>query len=296
MTLTSVNIRKRNFMWTTDFNITFQRDRVLELYDGMNELYSAIPFNADFRATNLYVARVGGPVASFWGLEWDGCYGYEDFTQQADGSWLLNADVPTNGNPREIIQPGDIKYKDRNGDLVCNEQDATVIGRCSPIHYGGLTNTFTWRNWTFTALLQWNYGNDIMNANRYIFEGNYADSTINQYRSYADRWSDDNQNSRNFRVGGFGPRGVYSSRTIEDGSYLRLKSVKLAYKLPLKVLQKVKVQSAQVYVSGFNLLTWTKYSGFDPEVSIRRTALTPGLDYCSYPRSRSWSCGLKVSF
>lgn len=296
ITLTTVNIRKRNFMWTSEFNITFQKDKVLSLYDGVEELFSTTTFNADFRSTDLYVARVGGPVASFWGLVWDGCYGYDDFTQQSDGSWLLNADVPTNGNPREMIQPGDIKYVDRNGDLVCDERDRTVIGRCAPIHYGGLSNTFTWKNWTLSVLLQWNYGNDIMNVNRYIFEGNYADSTINQYRSYVDRWSDDNPSSRNFRVGGAGPRGVYSSRTIEDGSYLRLKSVKLAYKLPMSLLRKIRVKSAQVYVSGFNLVTWCNYSGFDPEVSIRKTALTPGLDYCSYPRSRNWSGGLKVSF
>ena len=100
-----------------------------------------------------------------------------------------------------------------------NDKDRVVIGRGEPIHTGGFNNNFTYKGLTLNVFFQWNYGNDIMNANRIIFEGNALSKNINQYASYADRWSPENQTSRNFRTNGQGPSGVYSSRTIEDGSF-----------------------------------------------------------------------------
>ena len=103
-------------------------------------------------------------------------------------------------------------------------------------------------------------------------------------------------NSRNFRTGGQGPTGVYSSRTIEDGSYLRLKTLQLSYRLPDKWVKKMRISSFEIFISGQNLWTWTKYSGLDPEVSTRHSALTPGFDYSAYARNRIYTGGIKLTF
>lgn len=296
ITLNTVNIRTRNFEWTSDFNISFNRSRVMELAEGEENLLSKIGFTGDFNASYLYLAKVGAPVAQFYGIEWAGVYGYDDFDCDAAGSYTLKKSVTTNGNDRSVIQPGDIKYVDQNGDGVVNDQDMVVIGRCEPLHTGGFNNNFTYKNLTLNVFFQWRYGVDVMNANRIIFEGNYANKSINQFASYADRWSPENVESQNFRVGGRGPSGVYSSRTIEDGSFLRLQTLQLSYTLPKKFTKRLHLNTLQVYVSGQNLWTWTSYSGLDPEVSTRNSALTPNFDYSAYARNRVFTAGVKIIF
>ena len=296
LSFSTVNVRTRDFQWTSDFNIAFNRSKVLALTEDEEFLLSKVSFTNDFNNTYLYIARVGGPVASFYGYQWDGVYGYDDFDCDAAGNYTLKKNVPSNGDERDKIRPGDIKYVDQNGDGIVNDKDMVVIGRCEPIHTGGFNNNFTYKGLSLNIFFQWSYGNDIMNANRIMFEGNAMGKNINQFRSYADRWSPDNPNSRNFRTGGQGPTGYYSSRTIEDGSFLRLKTVQLSYKLPQRWMQRIRIASLEVFVSGQNLWTWTKYSGLDPEVSTRPSALTPGFDYSAYARNRIFTGGIKLTF
>ena len=295
ISLSTVNVKTRRFEWSSDFNISFNRSRVLALSEGEENYLSKISFTGD-NSTYLYLAKVGQPVAQFYGIEWAGVYGYEDFDQDAAGNYTLKKGVATNGNDRSSIQPGDIKYVDQNGDGVVNDQDMVVIGRCEPIHMGGFNNNFTYKNLSLNVFFQWRYGSDVMNANRIIFEGNYANKSINQYKSYVDRWSPTNTDSKNFRVGGRGPAGVYSSRTIEDGSFLRLKTLQLSYTLPKKFTRKIHLNQVQVFIAGQNLWTWTSYSGLDPEVSTRNSALTPNFDYSAYARNRIYTAGIKVTF
>ena len=209
---------------------------------------------------------------------------------------MLKEGVPSNGDDRSAIQPGDIKYADINGDGTVNDQDMVVIGRCAPIHIGGFNNNFSWRGFNLNLFFQWSYGANIMNANRIFMEGNYSNKNINQFASYNDHWTFDNQDSRNFRVGGQGPRGVYSSRTIEDGSFLRLKTAQLSYTLPRKLTNRLKLQAVSVNIAGQNLWTWTRYSGLDPEVSTRHSTLTPGFDYSAYARNRAFTTGIDITF
>ena len=290
ISLSTVNVKTRRFEWSSDFNISFNRSRVLALSEGEENYLSKISFTGDFNSTYLYLAKVGQPVAQFYGIEWAGVYGYEDFDQDAAGNYTLKKGVATNGNDRSSIQPGDIKYVDQNGDGVVNDQDMVVIGRCEPIHMGGFNNNFTYKNLSLNVFFQWRYGSDVMN------EGNYANKSINQYKSYVDRWSPTNTDSKNFRVGGRGPAGVYSSRTIEDGSFLRLKTLQLSYTLPKKFTRKIHLNQVQVFIAGQNLWTWTSYSGLDPEVSTRNSALTPNFDYSAYARNRIYTAGIKVTF
>ncbi len=296
ITLSTVNVKTKSFEWSSDFNISFNRSRVLALAEGEENYLSKVGFTGDFNSTYLYLAKVGQPIAQFYGIQWAGVYGYEDFDRDAAGNYTLKKGVPTNGNDRNAIRPGDIKYVDQNGDGVVNDQDMVVIGRCEPIHTGGFNNNFTYKNLNLNIFFQWRYGSDVMNANRIMFEGNYGNKSINQYKSYVDRWTPENTDSQNFRVGGRGPAGVYSSKTIEDGSFLRLKTLQLSYTLPKKFTRKIHLNTIQVFVSGQNLWTWTKYTGLDPEVSTRNSALTPGFDYSAYARNRIYTAGVKIVF
>ena len=184
LSLSTVNIQTKDFTWSSDFNISFNRSKVMELTEGEEFLLSKVSFTADYNSSYLYIAQVGQPMAQFYGYEWAGVYGLDDFDCDSSGNYTLKKGVPTNGEERDKIQPGDIKYVDQNNDGVVNDKDRVVIGRGEPIHTGGFNNNFTYKGLTLNVFFQWNYGNDIMNANRIIFEGNALSKNINQYASY----------------------------------------------------------------------------------------------------------------
>jgi TonB-linked SusC/RagA family outer membrane protein len=296
ISINTVNIRNRNFRWTSSFNIAFNGNKVLSLANGQETLLSSIPWDNHWSSTPAYIAKVGQPLGLMYGYIWNGEYQYSDFNRTSTGGYILKDNVPTNGNNRANIQPGDIKYKDLNGDGVINASDYTVIGHSLPIHQGGFTNNFTYKNFDLNVFFQWSYGNDIQDASRMVFEGNVLNSPfLNQFASYDNRWTPTNQNAPNYRVGGyFG--GGYSSRTVENGSYLRLKTVQLGYNLPKEWLKKLKVSSARLFASGQNLWTWTGYTGEDPEVSAYNSILTGGFDYSAYPRARTIAFGINANF
>lgn len=296
LSLNTVNIRGKDFSWESDFNISFNRNKILDLAEGQDKILSSVSFTGDYNASYLYVAQVGGPAAAIYGYLWDGNYQYEDFNAATGGAYVLKQGVSTNGNSASVIKPGDIKYVDLNNDGVVNESDMVVIGRALPIYYGGLNNNFTYKGFSLNVFFQWSYGNDIVNANRTAFEGNFANrANLNQFAAYENRWTPENPTNENFRVGGFGPKGRYSDKLIEDGSFLRLKTVQLAYSFPKRLLIKG-FSALETYVSSQNLYTWTNYSGYDPEVSVRNTTLTPGFDYSSYPRNLTLTFGVKATF
>ena len=144
-------------------------------------------------------------------------------------------------------------------------------------------------------MLQWSYGNKVFNANRLIFEGNgTAQVGINQYKSYEERWTPDHPSNTLFKTKGAGPQGFISDRTLEDGSYLRLKTLELGYDLPQRWMKKIKVRSINLNIAAQNLFTWTRYSGLDPEVSILNSVLTSGFDFCAYPRAKTVTFGFRI--
>jgi hypothetical protein len=295
LSLNTVNISTKDFTWTSDFNISFNRDKLLKLAEGQQSLLSKVSLTYTYNSTYSYIAKAGGPVASFYGLEWDGVYNYDDFNM-VDGSYVLKAHIPSNGNERSTIKPGDIKYVDQNGDLVVDDWDNVVIGRCNPIHVGGFNNTFTYKNLSLSVFFQWSYGNDILNANRLYFAGNAGNQNINQYKYYNDRWTPENSDSRIPSATGQGPQGIYSSYLIEDGSFLRLKNVQVGYTFPQKWMKKIRMKELGISLSGQNLWTWTKYSGLDPEVSVRHSTLTPGYDFSAYARNMIITFGINCIF
>jgi len=295
-TLNTVNINKKDFIWNSSFNIAFNKNKILELNGDESSLTTRITsWNAQFNNSMPYIALEGQNVALFYGFVFDGLYQLSDFDQLPGGGYQLKAEIPNNGSDRAVIKPGYMKYKDINGDGIVDDNDQTIIGNPLPLHIGGFNNNFRYKQFDLNVFLQWSYGNDVLNANRIVFEGAEGRTNLNMFATYADRWSLENQSSLLPVAGGYGPN-VYSSRTIEDGSFLRLKTVSLGYTLPKNLLQKWKTESIRIHASAQNLFTWANYSGLDPEVSVRHTALTPGFDWSPYPRARTVIMGLNVTF
>lgn len=294
-TIDTKNIETKDFQWTSNFNISFNRNKVLALNEDEPSLASRITWG-NFNNAYPYIAIPGHPIALFYGYHFDGVYQYEDFERLND-EYILKPGIPNNGNPRENIQPGDIKFKDINGDGIVNDYDLTIIGNPNPKHIGGFSNNFQYKNIDLNIFLQWSYGGDILNANRIEFEGGdpAVRNFLNMFSSYSRRWTPDNPTNELYRVGGQGP-AVYSSRTIEDGSYLRLKTISVGYRLPDSWTKKMNITSFRIYASAQNLVTWTNYSGLDPEVSTYPTALTPSFDWSPYPRPRALILGVDITF
>lgn len=329
-TLNTVNIKNTRFAWTTSFNISFNKSKVLDFYNGLEvrQQQAALTGVSTAAQPTTWIAAVGGPISQFYGYQWAGVYQYSDFNKLANGTYVLKPNVPSYAlaNASAPIQPGDPKYADINGDGIIDANDQKVIGHPLPIHTGGLSNNFTYKNWSLNIFLQWSYGNDILNANRIVLENSGYILNSNQFASYANRWTPNNPTNDipratyNSKVDPGGLTRI-SSRFIEDGSYLRFKTIALNYALPMSVIKKLKITNARLYVSAQNIFTLTKYSGLDPEVSTYRaanpangdrnsggtgysyiqpsssyTALSPGYDYTPYPRAFTLTFGAAVTF
>lgn len=296
ITLNTKNVQNRDFRWESDINISFNRNQVTQIVENENTMLTIMPFGPSFNNTPLYIAKTGEPAARFYGLIWDGVYQVSDFDQSPSGAYTLKPGVPDNGNPRESIRPGDIRYLDINADGHVTAADRTLIGNPLPHHIGGFNNNFYYKNFSLNLFFQWSYGNQLYNANRLIFEGNALNHILlNQFASYVNRWTPDNPSETLFRTGGQGPVGAHSSRVIEDGSFLRLKTFSLAYTLPETFTKRLGIKSLALQTSVQNLITWTNYSGMDPEVAVRNSTLTPGFDYSAYPHARSVVFGINAS-
>ena len=222
---------------------------------------------------------------------------------------------------------GDIKYKDINNDGVINEQDRTDIGSPFPLFTFGWTNTFRYKNWDLSIFLNGSYGNKVLNYNALTLT-HMNSAWTNQLRSIADRaqlvpidpdkvydgtgnmnnWYDDITNVKVANPGTKTPRPTtddpndndrISTRYVEDGSYLRIKNISLGYTLPKSLLQKAKIENVRVYCNIQNLYTFTKYTGYDPEVGASTqdaTGLTYGVDNGRYPSPTLYSFGVSFTF
>lgn len=278
VTLSTKNIRKDNFTWTSDFNVTFLQNKVVSLND-------TVPLNAGSIDFNYYIARQqnGHPVNAFYGFVTNGIFQTQEeveaYAEQISGSDVFNR-----------TSPGDIRFKDLNNDGVINDSDRTFIGNPNPKFIFALTNTFTIGNFDLSVFLQGVYGNDIYNANL-VWQESMA-TVQNQTTRVLDRWVGEGTSTSM-------PRAVYgdpnknaraSDRFLQDGSYLRIKNVTLGYSLPKGLLDKIHLRQARFYVSGQNLLTMTNYTGVDPEVGAN------GIDLNVYPVTKTISFGTNIIF
>ncbi|MFP5039348.1 SusC/RagA family TonB-linked outer membrane protein [Parasediminibacterium sp. JCM 36343] len=327
LSISTVNVTKKNFKWTSSFNISFNKNRILSLVDNQEAILTARSYDASVDNFPNFIAKVGKPAAQFFGLVSDGNYQYSDFYKLPNGTngffYVLKENIPyyaspnsiaaPNSNPALVVQPGDPKFKDLNHDGIIDNtpskpSDYTVIGNPYPIHFGGVTNNFIYKDFDLNIFMQWSYGNQIMNANRMKFEGgNSGPATSdpktgninnNMFATYANRWTPTNPSNDYYRVNAqTGGTRQYTSRIIEDGSYLRVKTVAFGYTIPSNIIRRIGISSVRMYLSAQNLFTFTHYTGTDPEVStLSGNNLTPGFDFSPYPRTKVVTFGVNVKF
>ncbi|GAB3315207.1 TonB-dependent receptor [Larkinella ripae] len=264
------------FKWTTAFNIAANRNKVLSLGDQTE--FAAGEASGHLQLPNSGLVRVGEQIGLFYGYQTDGI-----FQNQAE----------VDGSAQKSAKPGDRRYVDQNGDGVINASDRAILGYAQPKLYGGITNTFSYKGVELSIFMQGTSGNSIFNINR--FEQESLTGVSNQSTVTLDRWTPTNPSNEIPRANAVGNAYVISSRQIEDGSYLRVKNINLSYTLPAELVKKAKLYNVKVYVSAQNWITFTKYSGFDPEVNrFGQNTLSQGTDYGSYPGNKMILAGLNI--
>ncbi len=316
-------IKKSDFSWNANFNMSFNKNKVEAL--GLNQqlFYPAASWGVSGQPTD-FIVRIGDPVGSMWGLVNDGFYKVSDFDYNtATSVYTLKAGVVNNSGIIGTVQPGSVKFKDLNGDgIVDLDKDRQVIGNPTPKFTGGLNQQFTYKRWDMSVFLNFSYGNDIYNANKIEFTNGYT-ANSNMLALMANRWkvvtatgqtaqwvnstgqavgiAPDQLAALNANATIWQPiksAGAFypSSWAIEDGSFLRVNNVTIGYSVPVNKLARMNISRLRFYFTANNLAVFTSYTGYDPEVSVRNSPLTPGLDYSAYPKSRSYIFGVNVSF
>ncbi|MDR7131053.1 TonB-linked SusC/RagA family outer membrane protein [Algoriphagus sp. 4150] len=257
-------ILSSEFRWSVDGNISFNRNKVLSLNDGQPILTNFI--NVIAVADNFSIMEEGKPLGQFWGYQEDG-----------------------------YTETGNIRFKDLNNDGEITEADKTYIGDPNPDFFYGFNSNMTYKGFQLDLFFQGSYGNDIMNVSAISSTMDYGQGLNMPEEVLLDHWTPQNTDAKYPRISRSSTARV-SDRFVEDGSYLRLKNILLAYNFPLKNAQGKFLKSLRVYASGQNLLTFTKYSWWDPEVNSKGGDDRLGIDHFSYPIPKSYTIGLNATF
>ncbi|MEP7377117.1 MAG: TonB-dependent receptor [Chitinophagaceae bacterium] len=241
---------------------------------------------------NATLTTVGHPIGSFYLLEQEGIF------QNA-------ADVFASAYQGKNIQPGDVKFKDQNGDGTINENDRAFLGSAIPKYIFGATANFEYSNFDLSVFFQGQYGNKIYSQVNMDIEGFYRAFNVTE-RVYDQRWHGEGTSNTMPRVSfkGASNNKYPSSRFLEDGSYVRLKNLQIGYTIPLKIVSRLKIKSLRLYLTGQNLWTLTKYTGLDPEMhvsdNVKRDAyggdVAAGIDWGTYPSAKSYILGVNLNF
>ncbi len=307
-----------DFEWESSIQFSFNRNELKALTGTKNANLVGYGQWNDV----VSVSEIGQPLYNFYGYVVEGVY-----KDLADIQNSPKSDkYPSNGvfNSANTVWPGDLKFKDINGDGKIDENDRTVIGNPMPDFTFGFNNTFRYKNFDLSVFFNGSYGNDVMNYLS-INLTHMNSAWANQLNSVNDRaklvpidpnktypagsyWYNDINNVMVANPDTKTPRAVtadpndndrISDRYVEDASYIRLKNISLGYTFDSKVLKKLHLQSLRVYCNLQNICTWTKYKGYDPEVGASTqdsSGLVYGLDYGRYPSPKVYSFGLNVSF
>lgn len=322
-------ISSRNFTgafeWNTDFQMSFNKNKLIAL-DG-TEASAIEGYGQWFDVVSR--SEIGGPLYRFYGYIADGIYQNADDIKEH-----LYAQIPQNGvyNRYNTVFVGDVKFRDINQDGKITEQDRTFIGSPLPKFTFGLTNTFRYMNFDLSVFMHGSYGNKIMNyIGRSLTSMGYWSNQLKKAMDFAqivpidesivypitkkdsqgnnytiNNWFEDvdnvklsNPNTEMSRAGRNLPydNNRTSTRYIEDGSYLRIKNITLGYVIPKKLIHLFNIESIRIYTNIQNIYTFTKYTGYDPEIGINpQSANVFGLDNGRYPSPRIYSIGLSLSF
>ena len=283
--LTTTNVSTSKLSWTTTANVSFFRNEILKL--------AGTPFAAGFASW----VEEGQALGAFRGYEV-----VKIFQTQSEIDALNQAAREKTGIASAVYQstltrPGDIMFADINNDGRITSDDQKILGNANPKFYGGVTNNIQGYGFDLSFFFQFSIGNMVFNNTRAFSEG--MNSVFGQAATVRDRWTTSNTDTDI-------PRAVFgdpnnnrrvSDRFLEDASYVRLKNLTLGYTLPKNVLKKVGLNNARVYVTGQNLLTFTDYSGFDPEVStFGETNTAAGTDFLTFPQARTMLVGINLGF
>ncbi|HEX7903968.1 MAG TPA: TonB-dependent receptor [Chitinophagaceae bacterium] len=292
VSVTSKNITGKDFRWTTSFNAALNRNKVTNL-GGASEISAISNSSSNTKFGNVVLIKVGQPLGVFYGYQTNGI-----FQTQAE----INATTAKLEGSKTL--PGFIKYVDQNKDGIINEQDKVILGNPMPDWNGGMTNNFSYKNFDFSVFMIFQQGNSILNTS-YTKLMNYTGSD-NQLAKVLNRWRPPNPltgdpgNPSNTipRAYSNGYTGAMSDMYVEDGSYLRIKTLSLAYSLNNKSIKGLKLPSLRFYVTATNLFTFTKYyGGYDPEVSyMGKQSVGAGIDNGSYPTSKMFVFGINATF
>ncbi len=304
----SVNIETNDFRWTTNFNISFNKNRVESLTEGESIRNYNPGVNDQLKDEKTYALIVGESVGLMYGYTYVGNYQVDDFNVDPNTGDLVAKDgVPTVETSVSVkAAPGMPRYKDKNGDGIINESDRGIVGSAQPISFGGLSNTFQYKNFDLNILLTFSYGNDIYNGNKASFGRPLGLPNRNYLADVANRWTAENPVEYGmWRAPNYAEDHNYittykgkmmSDYWIEDGSYLRISNIALGYSLPKKIIKKAGLKNLKFTVIVDNLYVFTNYSGYDPEVSVKREAMNAGADYSAYPRPRTFTFSMNLGF
>jgi TonB-linked SusC/RagA family outer membrane protein len=296
----------------------------LRMIDGKDLKWSFVNFNfsanknkieylpADNGITSVtdngyvFLVKQGDPIGSFYGLRYKGVFktDADAVARDAKGNVIMGLD----GQPKKLVyngyifKGGDAIYEDMNHDGVINDLDRTQIGDANPLFYGGFGTRLSYKMWTLDVFFQYQYGNQVLDLARKNLEampGGYQ-NYINQATSVLRRWREQGDVTDMPRVT-YDPQSHNSEgsdRYVEDGSYLRLKSLALTYNLPAGLLKKVYIKNASVFINAYNWLTWTKYKGQDPEISLSNNTNSwiMGEDINQTPVPKSITAGFRLTF
>jgi TonB-linked SusC/RagA family outer membrane protein len=313
--ISATPVSNKNFTWGSTFNISFNKNNIETLGPTQNSFLYSSGWGGGNTPSD-FIVKVGQPVGTIWGLVTDGYYKLEDFDYN-NGTYTLKTGVPGNTGITAVApQPGFLKFKDISGpagkaDGVIDDFDRTIIGNTQPKFFGGWNNQFTYKNFDLSVFVNFQYGNDIYNANKLEFTSGYTPNS-NLLAIMNDRWTNINSQgvvvtdptelaTLNANAKLWSPLRTASSFythswAIEDGSFLRINNITLGYNFSSSLLKRAKISSLRLYATVNNLAVFTKYSGYDPEVNTRRsTPLTPGVDYSAYPRSKAYIVGVNLS-
>jgi len=276
------DISKGSVRWSAEFNISGNRNKILVLPDGNDILYRSRPGHMT-GIGDTQVLREGEPIGVFFGWIYDGVIQEDEEMPPDDGF---------------EHEKGGEKFIDLNNDGVLNNNDRTIIGNPNPDFIWSLNNEFGYNNFDLNIFFQGSQGNDILSYT--LLELDNLKGSGNATTVALDRWKDSNTDTDVPQVNENRDQRV-SSRWIYDGSYIRLKNVSLGYSFQNLILNKWNIRKLRLFVSAQNILTITKYKGYDPEVNFNsignaNSNKNLGLDYGSYPTAKSFTFGLNIEF
>ena len=325
-------VRSKDFNLSVNLTYNYNKNNVEELLEGFNTDTNTGWGSTMRKPAYDYIIREGMPVGTIQGFKTIGYYTIDDFDYK-DGKYYLKPGIPdntlTNYAQRvadelrpsgQYAFPGAIKFANVNGDDVVDEGDATVVGECMPKHTGGFTLSGNWKAIDFSASFTYQIGGDIYNANSMHSMMGNKDTSFGQnrlafiadcYKYYDVDANGDlvlvtepaalaklNENTK--YASSFCEYGLTTSDFIEDASYLRLNTLTVGYTFPKTWMKKVGIQNARVYFTGNNLFCLDGYSGIDPDVNTGSGGSngfpTPSYDYQSYPKSRTYTFGVNLTF